>query len=344
MLVLFDGDFAPARTVSFLEENLGAGLWCWDARADTMSWSRGMYQLLGYERGGVEPSFELMRSLVHPGDRLVAGEFANFLEAGVPLYREFRIIRSDKRVRWVANRAEFLMDNAGNPSKAIGALFDITERQNAQSALRAVEERYRVLAGALSAIVWHTRPDGSVADIPDWRAMTGQTVAEVEGFGWINAIHRDDRNSTQEAWKHAIVAGASCSIDFRVRLVDGAYRWMNFRAAPAVGSERQVREWVCVCISSSDRTSVKAGETGTLTGAQIRAARAILNWSVKEIADASGVSVSTIRRMEEHDGASNMRPDCIASVRRAFEDAGVEFLSLPSGRPGVRPRGNGSGP
>lgn len=343
MLALFDGDFAPARTVGFLEENLGAGLWCWDARMDKMSWSRGMYQLLGYERGGVEPSFELMRSLVHPGDRLAAGEFANFLEAGVPLYREFRVIRPDQRVRWVANRAEFLMDSAGNPSKAIGALIDITERQNAQSALRAVEERYRVLAGALSAIVWTTRADGSVADVPDWRALTGQTVAEVEGFGWMNAIHPDDRDGAREAWKRAVVQGAACSLDFRVRLTDGECQWMNFRAAPAMGSEKQVREWVCVCINSAEHRSTKGGANGTLTGAQIRAARAILNWSVKEIADAAEVSVSTIRRMEEHDGVSNMRPDCIASVRRAFETAGVEFLSLPSGKPGVRPRGNGSG-
>ena len=73
-----------------------------------------------------------------------------------------------------------------------------------------------------------------------------------------------------------------------------------------------------------------------LTGAQIRAARAALGWNAEKLAEASGVSSKTIRRIE----ASEHMPSGTASTQLALqsclEDAGIEFIGSPDDRPGIR--------
>jgi len=72
---------------------------------------------------------------------------------------------------------------------------------------------------------------------------------------------------------------------------------------------------------------------------QIRAARALLRWTAQNLADASGIGVATIRRMELMDGVPSGQVRTIEALRAALEVAGVEFIGSPSDAPGVRLRG-----
>ena len=73
-----------------------------------------------------------------------------------------------------------------------------------------------------------------------------------------------------------------------------------------------------------------------ITGLQIRLARTALRWSVKDLADRSGVSVPTIKRFEVSDGIPPSRSSTLHEVRTTLEAAGVEFIGTPDDRPGVR--------
>jgi transcriptional regulator with XRE-family HTH domain len=75
-----------------------------------------------------------------------------------------------------------------------------------------------------------------------------------------------------------------------------------------------------------------------LTGAQMRMARGYLRWSVKDLADASGVSGTTIKRMEESEGVPKSIADNLLAIQLAFESAGLEFISENGGGVGVRVR------
>lgn len=72
-----------------------------------------------------------------------------------------------------------------------------------------------------------------------------------------------------------------------------------------------------------------------ITGAQLRAARGLLNWSVARIASAAGVSPATIKRIEATNGATTARASIVRSVRAACEEKGVSFV----GGEGVDPGG-----
>ena len=73
-----------------------------------------------------------------------------------------------------------------------------------------------------------------------------------------------------------------------------------------------------------------------LSAAQIRAARALLAWSARELADKSGVSLATIQRLERQGGVPVAHSRTLTDLKRAFEDAGVEFIGTPDDKPGVR--------
>jgi transcriptional regulator with XRE-family HTH domain len=78
---------------------------------------------------------------------------------------------------------------------------------------------------------------------------------------------------------------------------------------------------------------------GMLTGAQIRAARALLGWTSQQLADASGVHYATISRSEQFDGVPPVRATTLAQLQSAMEQAGVLFLSdgdIRTGGIGVR--------
>nr|WP_036288903.1 transcriptional regulator [Methylocystis sp. ATCC 49242] len=73
-----------------------------------------------------------------------------------------------------------------------------------------------------------------------------------------------------------------------------------------------------------------------LTGAQMRAARALVRWTVDDLAKAANVGVMTVRRAEANDGPPSMMANNLAAIRAALEAAGVEFIAENGGGPGVR--------
>jgi hypothetical protein len=78
------------------------------------------------------------------------------------------------------------------------------------------------------------------------------------------------------------------------------------------------------------------GQKRRVTGAQIRAGRAIVRWSAEELAEQAQIGVMTVRRAEAEDGVPNLIPNNLDAIHRALEEAGVEFID--GELPGVRPR------
>ena len=76
-----------------------------------------------------------------------------------------------------------------------------------------------------------------------------------------------------------------------------------------------------------------------ITGSQICAARALLNWSTADTAHKSGLTRQTLHRLESSNNeVPGSRTDSLIRLRKVFEDAGIEFLGDPQSRPGVRLR------
>ena len=75
-----------------------------------------------------------------------------------------------------------------------------------------------------------------------------------------------------------------------------------------------------------------------ITSNQIRAARALIRWTAKDLADSSGVAISTIKRMEVMEGVPAGNIKTLSAIQAALEQAGIEFIGSPNDSPGVRLR------
>lgn len=119
--------------------------------------------------------------------------------------------------------------------------------QSANEALRLEEQRYRSLVEATAAIVWNTPASGEFeVEQPRWSAFTGQSFEELKGWGWLNAVHPDDRPGTAAAWSAAVAGQTLYQVEHRLRRHDGTYRHMMVRAVPIVNEAGAIREWVGV--------------------------------------------------------------------------------------------------
>jgi PAS domain S-box-containing protein len=110
--------------------------------------------------------------------------------------------------------------------------------------LRESEGRFQALVAATGQIVWTAAPDGKVVDIPMWRAFTGQSVEEVCGRGWLDALHPDDRDRVSAAWEKAVQAREVYQSEYRVRRSDGMYRSFIVRGVPVFDESGKIQEWV----------------------------------------------------------------------------------------------------
>lgn len=338
-MLLFEGEAGTDKTLRFLEEKACAGIWSVDLATRKMMWSEGFYELLGLKPGTVEPSYTVIAGLMHPDDRRSSGEFDRIVNEGLPLDRELRIIQPNGKLRWLANRSEVLLDKTGTPVRAFGILIDVTQQREIALARDASDSRFRALVVATNAFVWTADADGNLLDIRNWRELRGENPAPFLGSKWIDLIHPDDRERTLQAWAAAVENKREYSVEHQIIQPDGSYRWMQSRAAPIMLETGAAREWVGISsdIHETKVWPVTSDVEQVLTGAQIRAARGIVNWSVRELSEAARVSSSTIRRLEESNDAPHSPEDSLGPIRTALEGAGVEFLFPPTGKPGVRP-------
>ena len=125
-------------------------------------------------------------------------------------------------------------------------------------ALSRADERYRSLVLATSSIVWTTDARGAIVEeCPTWNAFTGQSFEQYRTFGWLDAIHPDDREHARRTWSEALRTGRLYEVEYRLRHVDGSWRNMLVRGAPVRDQQGQVREWVGTSADITNRVRVE---------------------------------------------------------------------------------------
>ncbi|MGI4853045.1 MAG: response regulator [Janthinobacterium lividum] len=133
------------------------------------------------------------------------------------------------------------------PGKHAGAglvIDDVTAEQLSQDRLRTSEERYRRLIESSASIIWTTTSDGELrGEQASWTRFTGQVPSQFEHYGWLDAVHPDDRATSASAWSTAVSHNSLYSIEMRVLRADGEWRTMQARAVPLL-SQGSTREWV----------------------------------------------------------------------------------------------------
>lgn len=340
MLILFDGELGPRETLRFIEEKLYAGIWSWDLATGDMQWSHGFFALLGIEPDSVKPSSGLLSQMVHPEDRAPSEAVNRTLNEGLPAEWEFRIIRPNGRIRWIATRSELLLDSEGHPVRSIGVSFDVTKRHETLQTLDIATGHYEALIRASQGIVWFGDKDGRIVKIlrPDDNIAERPVGRQSEH--WTDFFHPDEQASVEGLWQQSALSRSPLRFEQRIRQRDNSYRWARTIIIQVFSRRGGPMELIGLStdIELEKRYSPNSARPKQLTGAQIRAARGMLALSVNELAHKAAISPATIRRYEQVDGSINSSEAALDSLERTLTQAGIEFIFPELGKPGIRPR------
>jgi PAS domain S-box-containing protein len=332
-------EFCQNAACRLIESNLGVGIWSLDPVTDRSYWSRGFYELLGLDPGTVSPSYEEFDRRTHPDDRCPKHELKALLREGSSINRDLRIIRPNGRLHWISSQIELLLDAAGRPVSIQGLAHDITKHREALLSLRGDADRYSAFLGIVEGLVWTADPNGCITAPRNGKTPKQNGPNLPYGSSWLYLLHEDERDVALEDWAASVEKRRPYDAVHRVLQQDGTYRWSRSRATPILNPDGSIQEWIGKFADAPiENLSSLSAPSPELTGAQIRGARGILNWSVKQLAERAGISPAVVRRLEENDGILQVRRELVETLRKILSDAGIELLFLQFGKPGIRPR------
>lgn len=203
-----------------------------------------------------------------PRERLIGSDFSDYFSepekarAGYEQVFATGMVRdyplslrhTSGRIMDVVYNATVFKNEAGEVEGVFAAARDVTARKQSENALQHSEQRYRSLVVATSQVIWTTNPQGEVTDdMPMWREFTGQTFEQIQGWGWIEAVHPDDRERTAAIWSRAVANRTLYDTDYRIRRRDGEYRYVAVRGVPVLEADGSIREWIGTCTDVTER-------------------------------------------------------------------------------------------
>lgn len=110
---------------------------------------------------------------------------------------------------------------------------DITERKKAEAAVTISQQLFQTLSEVSPVGIFRTSPEGDTTYVnPKWSELSGLTLEEAAGNGWLNAIHPDDRGNVINSWNNVIQAKMKTTAEYRFLKKDGTIVWVIGNVVP----------------------------------------------------------------------------------------------------------------
>lgn len=234
---------SEARFRQLADSNL-LGVAFWNIYGKIYEANDTFLNILGYGREDVETGLLNWQILTLPEDqRAHAERVQKAIQGATVLPYETRFIHKE------GHKIDALVGYAmleGSKEQGFVFVLDISERKQAEQALRDSEQRFRFMAEAMPQMVWTAVPDGSVDYLnSQWMDYTGQPLARLMHWGWIDVVHPEDREALLDVW-HALISEevTEMQTEYRLRRADGEYRWHLGRALPMRNGGGRILLWL----------------------------------------------------------------------------------------------------
>jgi PAS domain S-box-containing protein len=159
------------------------GSWELDHSNNTLKWSDEIFTIIERDPATTELTYEAFLEMVHPDDREVLNKAFTESVANKTKYELIhRIILPDARIKYLHEQGETYYNEEGKPIRSVGTGQDITERKQAENALRESELKYRQLIESLNEGIWMIDEKAVTTFAnPIMAEMLGYTVEEMLG-------------------------------------------------------------------------------------------------------------------------------------------------------------------
>ncbi|OOG74823.1 PAS domain-containing protein [Algoriphagus sp. A40] len=211
-----------------------SGTWELNLNTEKLTWSDGVFRMLGYKPREFEVNFESGLQIIHPEDREVAiSQLQEAITGNSDYNIKKRLVRKDGEIIWVVSKAAQICDIDSGQKKLIGVFQNINEYIHTKEKLKSIKKKNKSLIENLDGIFWE-------ADAQSFEfTYISSQVERITGFSpkewmetkefWQNHIHPFDREfatqtchqETQKLQDHTFV--------YRFLTKDGKTIWLNDR-------------------------------------------------------------------------------------------------------------------
>jgi PAS domain S-box-containing protein len=234
-------------------------MWVTGAHGENQFVNRAYRDFCGITYEQVEGS--RWQALLHPEDAPeYLGEFQRAVRDRAPFRAETRVRRADGEWRLLGSYGEPRMSLGGEYLGHVGLSADITDRRQAEQALRSSEEKFRQLAENIREVFWMMTSAGDeiLYVSPAYEQVWGRACKDLyrNPMSWAEAIHPEDLERAHRLFRRQL-QGESIDSEYRIRTPDGQEKWIRDRAFPIRDQQGQL---IRVAGIAEDITSQKRYE------------------------------------------------------------------------------------
>ena len=240
-------------------------IWDWDFATNHVTWNEALETVHGYAPDTVEPTGEWWIEQIHPDDRARVdhGIHAAIDGTADSWSDEYRFRRADGSYASIFDRGHIIRDDAGKAVRMIGAMLDLTERQQTRAELGINEERLRLATQAAEVGFWDV---DVIHDILIWppivKRMFGISAdVPVSMVDFYEGLHPEDRPHASAAYAAACDSTQRALYDVEYRTVgkeDGIVRWVAAKGRGIFDGENRCLRVVGTAIDVTERKRKEA--------------------------------------------------------------------------------------
>ncbi|NEP11047.1 MAG: PAS domain S-box protein, partial [Symploca sp. SIO2C1] len=243
-----------------LTENIESVFWMSDPEQQQIIYVSPAYEMIwGRSCSQLYASPQSLVDAIHPAERQeVVAAFAKQVRGDYD--EEYRIVGAYGEIRWIRDRAFPIYNQAGEVYRVAGIAEDITERKQAEEALRESEERFRaIFEQAAVGIVVSSLSGHILRANQGFCDLLGYTELELLGQTWEEITHPDEIALDQEYWNQALTGEINTySVEKRYICRDGQVQWGHLTISLVRSSEDIAQYFISVVEDVQERKQAEA--------------------------------------------------------------------------------------
>lgn len=210
-------------------EAVSMGVWEINLRTGQQIWSPQTEAIWGLAPGTFDGTMASVLSQIHPDDRNYVEQASQAALRTGHYHAEYRIVLPDQTIRWLSNRAKVFYDDAGNPLRMIGIDLDVTDRKQADVALRQSEEYYRQLAEDTPALICKFLPDSTLTYVNStYCEYFNKRPDELLGCRFLEFLPEAERQAAQAHYMALTPNAPTLTYEHSVVQPDGREGWQQW--------------------------------------------------------------------------------------------------------------------